>query len=161
MRMYLGIDPGETTGVCVAYSSGDELIVSEAFELTWESRFQLLPLVSILSEQSATQLDIVVESFHLYKHRAQQQVGSYFPSVRVIGILETAAWASKILNRIIYQSASDIARVTVLPQHAKIVGGSEHTKDAYKHIRYHYVKHIFHPETERVSDGSSRTGSDR
>jgi len=158
MRL-LGIDPGRTTGICIA-NDNDGLIVEHVEEVLWDDRFMFLSLLRTLADASGPlQLSaIVVESFHLYQHRAKQQVGSDFPSVQVIGIVEAAAflYASSTCP-IIYQPASSIARTEVLPQHKLSVGGSEHTKDAYKHVRYYWECNVKRSGTSALSSSSNGT----
>lgn len=134
----LGIDPGRTSGVCILRTHEPDrgFDVVKSYEISWSSRFEFLPLISSLALQCQPpqRLAIVIESFRLYPHRARQQIGSAFPSVQIIGIVETAAFIAGVLDTIVYQPSSNISRVEVLHP----VGVSPHVQDAYKHARYYY-----------------------
>lgn len=132
----IGIDPGQTTGYVEAFRSDDGLEILEAKEIGWEERFSLIPLIGakVVSDPLVSTI-LVVESFVLFDHEFRHQVGSHFPSVRVIGIVEAAAWLANPRPEIIFQSASLKQRVQIVHDLPK---GSEHVRDAYRHIRYYH-----------------------
>ncbi len=137
MYMVLGIDPGYTTGTCLLDLHGNgEIEVLEAHQYEWSVRFQIIPLVERLVA-TGTRVTIVVESFRLYPHKAQQLVGDDFPSVRVIGMVEAACWKANFAQ-LTFQTASQIQRVQVLHD---LPIKSEHVRDAYRHARYFIVDH--------------------
>lgn len=135
MYMVLGIDPGYTTGTCLLGLHGNgEIEVLEAHKYEWSKRFEIIPLVERLTA-TGTRVTIVVESFRLYPHKAQQLVGDDFPSVRVIGMVEAACWMHNFAQ-IHFQTASQIRRVQVLHD---LPIRSEHIRDAYRHARLFIV----------------------
>jgi hypothetical protein len=130
--MIVGFDPGVTTGVCVVQYLGglDAFALTSVAEIPWSARFSAVQAVLAHADH------IVVESFRLYASRAQDQINNSFPSAQVIGIIDTWAWMYNKYEKIVEQPASDIGRTVVLPQHLAAIGtGSEHKKDAYKHVR--------------------------
>jgi hypothetical protein len=129
-----GIDPGETTGLVIARLHADNTYdVLAAEEIAWDDRFRLIPLLR--DYQPST---IVMEAFILYPHKASDQIGQMFPSVRVIGLVEAACNFLE-LSQPHFQMAAVRTRVKVLPQH-ELKLRSTHTRDAYKHLRFYLVK---------------------
>lgn len=137
-------DPGRTTGYCVVdFHDNDVGKILDMQEITWDERFRILP---ILANKSYGQrpggpfaLDvIVVESFHLYNHEFKHQVGSEFPSVRVIGIIEAGCWNYDLLHLLHFIPPSSKKYVKVLNEDVAKCG-SEHIKDAYQLARYWYA----------------------
>lgn len=129
----LGVDPGGTTGMCFVdwVGHGKEFTVIKSWEVPWMSRWDIYGAVEQLNFDV-----IVVESFRLYRHMAQEQVGSDFPSAQVIGAIEYVLFDKHTRAKLVYQPAANAKDVQVLPIHRDILGSSEHRKDAYKHIRY-------------------------
>jgi hypothetical protein len=108
----------------------DAFALTSVAEIPWSARFSGVQAVLAHADH------IVVESFRLYASRAQDQINNSFPSAQVIGIIDTWAWMYNKYEKIVEQPASDIGRTVVLPQHLAAIGtGSEHKKDAYKHVR--------------------------
>lgn len=145
----IAIDPGRTTGVVIGAAgtrnNPAELQLLEAFEIHWPHRLVQLDalfanMLEPRPEAEAVAIEaVVIESFHLYGHKAQSQIGNEFPSVRVIGAVEMMCFQWRISERIKFQSASEIARVQIpagYDQHLH----SEHTKDAFKHFRLYCIK---------------------
>ncbi len=147
-KRIVAIDPGRTTGVVIgtvgSQNSPTELRLLEAYEIHWPNRLitvdALFGNMLMGSALPAVEIEaVVIESFHLYGNKASSQIGNEFPSVRVIGYVEMLCWQYHIDQLIKFQSASEIARVQILPQHQQHLH-SEHTKDAYKHFRLYCVK---------------------
>jgi hypothetical protein len=141
----VAIDPGLTTGyVDLQLSFSDASIrIVRAEEVRWERRFELEKLLFGAEEMPPDDWPhvVVVESFRLYAHKAKDQINNDFPSVRVIGTLEAFLNHRQIMNRLVLQPASVTALVAIEPEHARILGASEHMKDAYKHARYYMLHH--------------------
>lgn len=139
----LAIDPGKTTGVVVAEIQDHEVTgIVQQFELGWEERFMLIPFIQgMRPEQGAPQQfsEIVLEAFRLYPHEYRRQVGSDFPSVRVIGIVEAAAYLAGGLDSITLLPAGVKSKVAVLEDHGRVLLRSEHVRDAYKLARYYAI----------------------
>jgi hypothetical protein len=139
--MYVvGIDPGETTGyISARLHNNGNLEVVEAEEFVWSKRFELIPRIGRLVGAPLTTdpppLEIVMESFFLYPHKARHQIGNYFPSVRVIGIVEAALWMHGALGLLTMQPAANMSRVKILHP----LPASPHIRAAYKHVRYRVV----------------------
>ena len=135
-------DPGLTTGYCVIdiQDDGKDFVVHRTDEIPWEARFKNLEYI-FLEDQPKI---IVIEQFRLYPHKAKAQIGSEFPSVRVIGIIETMCYQERIdETKIHFQGAGDIVKTMVLDRDVKLVAGSPHKIDAYRHARLHFLKHYF------------------
>lgn len=139
-------DPGGTTGVCVAEWSpriqGTFRVIYNSVVL-WPSR---LARIRELIDEYVPETT-VVESFKLYEHKAQDQIGSNFPSSQVIGIIEAYLYMTG-LNLPVYQSASLICGkppVLILAEHNALLHHSEHGRDAYKHARYWISKKQMQP----------------
>lgn len=135
----IAFDPGRTTGVVVAHTtdgvtnSGPKFDIDQSFAFGWDDRFMVVyNLLATLPDA------IVVESFYLFKHQSEHQIGSEFPSVRVIGVIEAYAWQLTIFDRIHYQQPSVRKRVAVLPEH-QVVEMSPHTGSAYRHLRHYLI----------------------
>lgn len=87
---------------------------------------------------------VVIESFRLRPGRAMEQVGSTFPSVEMIGLIEAFQFVVGPMNffEIVYQEPGAIGRTAVLPEHTKYFVGKPHAMDAYKHARYFFVTEV-------------------
>lgn len=142
----LGFDPGETTGLVEARFDDDGFHVVHADVVTWEDRFSLMyHLYCGMSKQGplVEPPDIVViEQFRLYAHTAHSQIRSFFPSVRIIGMIEAFLYNYPCAipcerASLVLQPASCIALVAILPEHTQFLH-SKHSMDAYKHVRYFY-----------------------
>lgn len=132
----IGIDPGRTTGYVETFRSDEGLEVLVAKKIEWHQRHSIIPLIaSKVSSDPLVPTVIVVESFRLYPHEFHHQVGSDFPSVQVIGIIDAACWLASPRPEIIFQPAANKSRVQI---HHKTVPRSEHVRDAYRHVRYYY-----------------------
>lgn len=140
----LGIDPGQTTGVCTLETfptrkgySNYRVVLAE--QIPWETRKS--DLLALLRGSSQPQPDyIVMESFRLRPGRAMEQVGSTFPSVEIIGLVEGFVYALGLNIPIYYQEPAVISRVQILPEHEEFLKGKVHASDAYKHVRYYLVR---------------------
>lgn len=139
----LAVDPGQTTGICCAtYRGGDDgfqFDVMACREIVWVERFALRHYVPAVDW-------IVTESFTLYESKKDSQVNSYFPSVRVIGILEALVNEMPGVRLdpedIVFQGASQRKSVKVQEKHLMFVRGSAHKRDAYQHLRYFIIMKI-------------------
>jgi len=143
MTTILAIDPGATTGYCLVDDSTGFGVVSVG-EIPWDSRLELL--TALIHGTSASngppQLQaVVVEAFRLRPGRALEQVGSVFPSVRIIGILEALLYTARPRNHppLVFQEPSCMSRAQVLPEHLDILKGMPHARDAYRHARYYTI----------------------
>ena len=105
----------------------------------------------------------VVENFRLRPGRAMEQVGSTFPSVEVIGLIEAFQFVTKNYFKLVYQEPAIISRVQVLPEHAPLFVGKPHAADAYRHARYFCVtaaqRHFF-VDLTKVEDNDDDDGPD-
>jgi hypothetical protein len=140
MKCIIGIDPGRTTGYVEALHNNGDLRVLEAREIVWNDRMVLIPLIAdTVSKDPQVPTVVVVESFRLYPHEFHHQVGSSFPSVHIIGIVDVAVWLTGKDVPIIYQPASIKSRTQVLDSLPR----SPHVRDAYRHARYYSVAKRF------------------
>lgn len=140
--LILAIDPGQTTGVCALESDPENNIrVVAAVQIPWSRRIEdFAALLAGTSEEGLQQPDVIVfEAFRLRPGRAMEQVGSIFPSVRVIGIVEALHYTMDLKCPIVYQEPSILSRTEVLEEHKQHFVGREHAADAYRHARYYHV----------------------
>jgi len=142
----LAIDPGETTGVCIArpHVTGEQhqhlnLGVVSAAEVLWSERVERF--WDIFSQHTFDY--IVIEDFRLFMKSTRAQLGSDFPSVRVIGIVEAIAHYYKCFDRLHFQMPAIRSRVQIDPRDAPHLTGSNHTKDAYRHLKYFVVVELW------------------
>lgn len=143
----VGIDPGETTGFVDVrlYNNGNHVVVAKL--VTWENRFTLdeliwgMPITKFddFSPPVPPPDAVVVESFRLYAHAAANQINHDFPSVRIIGIVETVLNAAGCLDRLFFQPASIRQSVQIPEEVKETLGSSPHTQDAYCHVRYFVI----------------------
>lgn len=139
----IAFDPGKTTGFClVDFHDNGVGNVAKIREIAWDNRFSILPLLGSLSLDGPLPIDaIVVESFHLYNHEFKHQVGSEFPSVRIIGIIEAACWQYNLLDRL-HLVQPHVKKYVKIVNPEVAACGSEHMKDAYQLARYWYITKV-------------------
>lgn len=142
----LSIDPGWTTGICIAKVDADEFEVIEAGEVKWALYHKALhTLLSGMHSPQGVPLTfdfVIVEQFRLRYNKAMSQVGQTFPSIHVIGAVETFLWLHNRADALVFQEPSQHGRVKILDKHKDFVIGSEHKKDAYRHARYFWITQI-------------------
>jgi hypothetical protein len=134
----VAIDPGEATGVAIVsvdLHDHDVDSVLQTYEIAWDDRFSLIPLITDMRKAPLLPNKIVVESFRLYPSEFQHQIGKEFPSVRVIGIIESACYLADMLDRIVLLPAHVKKNVKIRHDLPK----SEHIKDAYQLARYQII----------------------
>lgn len=160
-NLIMGVDPGRTTGVCLIQEQERDFWVVTSWQIPWEQRVTFF--VALFSGAFADPNGVillpeivVIESFRLRPGRAMEQIGSEFPSVRVIGIVETLAeivpqlialqtlipaMTAKMVKKplLVYQEPSIISRVEILPEHKEELSGLIHAQDAYRHARYYHL----------------------
>lgn len=138
----LAFDPGETTGYCMLKNcQGQKRVYSllNAGQIVWERRlFDINAMLTGLFPYTKPDV-IVIESFILRPGRAMEQVGSTFPSVQIIGIIEGIRFTNLLKAPMIMQTPGIIGRVEILPEHKDRLKGMVHAQDAYRHARYYLV----------------------
>lgn len=140
--LILGIDPGKTTGVCML-RTGETVEVVLAEQIPWDRRKEDLwaLFTATFREELPVPQYTVIENFRLRPGRAMEQVGSTFPSVEVIGLIEAFHFITKNFFDLVYQEPAIISRVQILPEHAAFFVGKPHAADAYRHARYFLTTH--------------------
>lgn len=135
----VSFDPGKTTGVVVAHwESGRHFDLLLTGVIPWNDRFtQTKDVISHYKPEY-----IVIESFRLYPHKAQSQIGKDFPSAQMIGIIETYAHDHGLLAGVRLQPANVRSSVKVIDDHKRMVGASPHVNDAYRHLRYYIIVNL-------------------
>lgn len=141
MRRIIGIDPGRTSGyVDLVIEDDGTILVAKAQEVLWDERFRFKEFLDyyagVMLPFNMLPDAIVIEAFTLRAAEAHHQVGSDFPSVRIIGLVEAYAYELDILDRIVFQPAT--LKEFVKKKHE--LPASEHVLDAYKHARYFIVR---------------------
>ena len=127
---FVSIDPGLTTGLVIAQVSVRDIVMLHEEPVPWSDRFALHRSLRWLPTKPTA---IVIEAFKLFPHAAQNQIGQEFPSVRVIGIVETYAYQLGLLSRLVFQPSSVRGRVQIKHD----VMANDHVRDAYRHLRYY------------------------
>lgn len=87
----------------------------------------------------------VVESFHLYPHKARTLTGSSFRTVEVIGVVKL--WCEFYGERLTMQGASEVKLIKA--RHLKPLGASPkdtHQRSALKHLAHYLRMHEPAPE---------------
>jgi hypothetical protein len=143
----VAIDPGSTTGVCIireqpSVECGFQVV--SVWQIPWEQRtsfFMALFNGTFATDNGKPLLPeiVVIEAFRLRPGRAMEQVGSIFPSVRIIGIIEAFIEISLPKPLMVFQEPSVIGRVEVLPEHKEALSGLIHATAAYMHARYYHL----------------------
>jgi len=146
-KCIVAIDPGTTTGVCCIQQHPGSVYgfqVVSSWQRPWEDRlsfFMALFNGTFVDVNDKTLLPeiVVLEAFRLRPGRAMEQVGSIFPSVRIIGIVE--AFTSLMVPQpvIVFQEPGIMSRTEILPDHMERLSGLIHAQDAYKHARYYHI----------------------
>lgn len=129
----LAVDPGKSTGWCV-FKEGvlrDTGICRSVEEFDEK--------IDHLEEEYGKPDLLVVEHFYLFKHKAQQQSGSTFEAVQVIGMLKRQArkWGAEFVtqNSSILPIAVKWSKVAMPSNHK-----NSHWISAYNHGIYYLVK---------------------
>jgi hypothetical protein len=131
-EVIFAIDPGGTTGICVGrYEARHAFTIFDAWCVPWSERFDIKTSLALHMPDR-----VVVESFRLYAHAAQDQINSDFPSVRVIGMVEAFLSDLHWLDKLTFQPPSVRQNVEALAEHRNLVNKSAHTYDAYRHLRF-------------------------
>lgn len=140
MTTVVAFDPGETTGfVGATWLGGKNFGITEVTKITWDDRFyHIRDLLKFHVPDH-----IIIEDFRLYHHRAQSQIGKDFPSVQVIGAIQSYCYEMGYLDRIVMQPASVRSSVKIADEHLLMVGASPHVQDAYKHLRYFVIINLY------------------
>jgi hypothetical protein len=87
----------------------------------------------------------VVESFHLYPHKAKTLSGSSFRTVEVIGVVRL--WCELHARELVLQGASDVTLIKA--RHLEPLGGrtlDAHQISALKHLAFYLRKYGLSPE---------------
>jgi hypothetical protein len=147
--LLLGIDPGPTTGICLAEYSG-RIDIQPLMSLNWEEK----DWTDLLYLLRATRPKVTVcEYFRVYANKGDDIAGSDLLSLQIIGALKgwNAHPQTRFSDSLVFPMASEIQAYEVLPHHRGLiccrdpyteVRSLEHRKDAYKHIRRYVAKTI-------------------
>lgn len=140
--MLISVDPGFISGTCIAdrVDASGRFSVTACIAIEWKRRFYYYD--TILANASAIEA-IIIEDFKLTgdPKKLKTQYLSRMPSSQVIAILETAAYAAGIFDRIKYQEPKDRFQVKVLPHDQRFFSSddpyADHMRDAYRHLHYY------------------------
>lgn len=148
MKLAISIDPGGTSGF-TAFNVPDGMIDPETYSIHtalevafcdrfWFGRF--------LTQHRDVIGLIILERFKLFDNAKTMkgQINSEFPSVRIIGIVETYAYINGLLDLIRFQEPNDRLSTKIPSAHYKALGPSNHIRDAYRHWRYYALTHRRH-----------------
>lgn len=145
----MSFDPGETTGYSVFYDL--KLVRADTFTLLTQG-WALL---------HAVKPDIVIcESFHLYNHKSQTQIGSDFFTVEVIGVIRLYCLLNGVhLAMQTAQLGKSIWDDSRLQQFGYLVD-NRHARDAVRHNLQFQTAHRYYREQWNDTlrqDGRSNT----
>ena len=130
MTSILALDPGEKTGWCLRKADGTLMYG------TCEKNHQV---VAKLIQDVKPEI-VVYESFHLYPKLAKTLSWSSFYTCEVVGVIRYVCMEDNI--RCVAQAPSvkkysGVQQAEIETMIQKAVGVTEHTKDAYMHLRYY------------------------
>jgi hypothetical protein len=137
--MLISIDPGYTSGTCIAdrgIRSSGSFTVTACIAIEWANRFFYHDFITTHGKAIDA---IIVEDFKLTRDpkKLRTQYKSRMPSSQIIGLIDCAAYAAGILDRVIFQEPADKFNVRIPPEDQPIVGLIDHNQDAYRHLRYY------------------------
>lgn len=128
--MYLGIDPGETTGYAL-FETPEKMLTwgHVAFDDVFDWLENLPDGITV----------VIIESFTLFQHKAKQQSGSKMKTSQVIGAVK--AWAKRKGAEIVEQPPT-IKQFAEKQSGLKPVGAhaNSHRIDAFNHCYYYFIQ---------------------
>lgn len=135
MKTIVAIDPGaKHTGVVLWKGPALPCACS-----TLDTEEHLLSVWELLSEAAPDAC--VVESFHLYPHKARTMTGSSFRTVEVIGVVRL--WCELHSVPLVLQGASEIK--LIMARHLEKLGArpaDPHQRSALKHLAHYLRTHV-------------------
>lgn len=144
---YLGIDPGDLTGVALVSDSGSIL---DFDNYTFDGLTSYLTTLSVTFGQTHVKLHrIVMENYVVYGHKAQQHTGSKVQAAQVIGVVKY--WAKQHNIPVTLQMAN-ILPIAYRQSGITPTGAHkyEHWKDAANHVLYYmYQNKLAKTKVER------------
>jgi hypothetical protein len=151
MDTIIAFDPGRTTGIVVAECGYEHIDVTGVWTVIWKERLVVIDhLLESRAPITGPAPTVLIESFRLWEHMSQHQIGSQFEAVQVIGNIQMTCFKYSIpAGNIHYQPAS-IKQYVQVPGALKDLLTTEHTKDAFKHIRYFALSHYKEPDDKRT-----------
>lgn len=128
----MAFDPGLHTGIAIWDDKGKFI--------KWHTTHSNEELHAYLAEDVEGIKVVIYEDYRLFRHKAQEQVGSKIPAAQAIGIIETFAriWKAKIIKQ-----PSSI-KSTAEKWTGLVTAGMSHDKthpiDAFNHGEYYMIK---------------------
>lgn len=135
--MILSIDPGINIGMVLGTDIDlitPDFSIARAGVIMYPNRAQLKP---ILARYRAQLTAIVLEDFKLFPHKAVDQIGSRFETVKVIERVTVYCEELGLDHLITMQPSSAQQRVKVPDDVPAQLGYNRHLLSAYKHLRYY------------------------
>jgi hypothetical protein len=106
IKTVIGIDPGKSIGFARWDVEDKEIKFQDDRIIQWDLFCVMLDQLEEYAKTLQEPLTIVCESFVLFGHRAQQQVGSKFETCEVIGTLKYVARRSNGKINLVMQPSS-------------------------------------------------------
>lgn len=128
----LAIDPGKATGWAIFENGVVKTMGAEHSVEAFDKWLHDVP-------EKFGKIDVVVmEDFRLFRHKAQQQIGSRFEASQVIGLV--TSWARRHGAELVMQKADILA---IAPKWSKMPMPKDHSKShsvsAYNHAFYYLI----------------------
>lgn len=133
----LAVDPGKTCGaVYTTIYNGELHIPATRWEsVSWNNWARWFYLVDHWEP------DVVIcEDFKLFPHKRQQQTGSKFPTVKVIGALEMLCWSTGVEFVLQEPHLKEVYSTKRLKSFDLYIPGSKHRNDAMRHLLWYLYK---------------------
>lgn len=137
--IYVAIDPGRTSGVCILEHSDAKHLVHQSYEIGWDERFNRLE--EIMEQWAKYHPVMIVEQFLLFD-TVKALKSNDMPSSQMIGIIQTTMfYHNQPPDKVVFLSPNVKSnRNLLLEDLKKIKPSSEHCLDAYKLVVYHLTK---------------------
>jgi len=120
MKTVMGIDPGETTGICT-FNVFEDLSYRVGIQATVEDYHN----IDNMMDSQGVDL-IIMEDFRLYRHMARRMINNSFVPVQVIGAVKYMAEKRNI--PVVLQMAAVTKFITAVG-----TTNNPHIQSAYKH----------------------------
>jgi hypothetical protein len=140
----LGIDPGETTGICLMY--GSKILLSE--QLNTKNLSDCPLIITELLQQAShfaenfdkTGIEIACEDYRVYAGKSDAHKMGNLHTAKLIGIILALCWIKQIPIKLRMAGiAKGFVTDAMLHNWEMYNRGNRHARDAMRHAIYHQV----------------------